>query len=203
MSIRLHSPIWVIAIKINSFITNPNIESSNVEICPAELYFNNTNIAAYAACTQYNYDCPDPNTNGTQPEIFTGPAPSSCEKHAWTIALADNVTGPITIPGVVWAKLASFSGHWAIVDGYTGTVERPAELLNITRLELPDLVDVWEGFSMAYADKIESLLLPKLETVGSGLDVNLSGTNAPAINLSFPRLRSAGEFVQLVGNIDE
>ena len=126
----------------------------------------------------------------------TGPAPSNCTGFGYDITAVQNITGALSIPGVVSVAQASFHGQHP--SSYWNQTELP---LNLTSLDLPDLVTVGDGFDFDWADKLSSLSVPKLTHVGYGLSFNLSGEDPPAINLSFPSLYYA-EGIFLTGNID-
>lgn len=133
----------------------------------------------------------------------TGPVPENCREFGWNIAVNKSVTGPLSIPGVVDASQAVFQGQWPhyvnirVNDSLTG--EEP---LNLTSLDLPDLINVVSMFEIQWADKIKSLSVPKLISVGEGIDLDLTGENPPAMNLSFPSLYHVEGGIWLSGNID-
>lgn len=126
----------------------------------------------------------------------TGPAPANCTGYAYDITVVQNITGSLSIPGVVSVFQAAFDGRYP--SSYWNQTELP---LNLTSLDLPDLVTVGGGFYFDWADKLSSLSVPKLTQVGDWLNFNLSGENPPPINLSFPSLYYSGGFF-LTGNID-
>lgn len=72
----------------------------------------------------------------------------------------------------------------------------------LTGLEMPDLESVENSFLTQHAAKLEHLSVPKLETV-NGMEVDLSGSNPPPINLSFPSLKTSRDYgIDVLGNID-
>ncbi|KUJ13904.1 uncharacterized protein LY89DRAFT_721085 [Mollisia scopiformis] len=174
--------------------------------CPNKLIFNSTNVATLALCTTLNYLCPSPNPNRTQFETYnntTGPAPSTCRPYAWDLALDANATGTLTIAGVATASNVWFAGLGPGLSPYNASVVIPAVPLKVTALELPDLVNVKGSLSLSEADRMEKFSVPLLEEIGiEGVDIDLSGTDPPAIDLSFPSFRGSKGFISLVGNID-
>ncbi|KAF8856211.1 hypothetical protein BDZ45DRAFT_479675 [Acephala macrosclerotiorum] len=137
----------------------------------------------------------------------TGPAPNTCEPYGYNLAIShdSDVTGSLSIPGVASALQAFFYGVWPWTDRFNQTYSTPGYPLNITSLALPDLVTItsYGGFGIELADKIESLQLPKLTNISLGaIDIDLSGSNPPAINLSFPSLYFVANGISLTGNID-
>jgi hypothetical protein len=173
---------------------NSNIQAALAATCPisGELEFNSTNVAALTPCTQLNFLCPINSTNSVftiYNTSTTGPAPSDCESYDWRIWIDNSVNGSFSIPGVVNISEAQFQGQ-------------PETPLNLTSFGMPDLTTTFV-FDIKYADKLQSLSLPVLSYVGENLFLNLSGESPPAINLSFPSLKTVGYSISLFGNIDE
>lgn len=133
--------------------------------------------------------------------------PANCtEIGTWYIRLDQNnknITGPLSIPGVVNATDVVFEGTWGhYTDWNFENNKTRDDLLNLTSVEFPDLVNVVYGnFEIQLADKIEKLNVPKLTNLQSGLVLNITGENAPAIDLSFPSLVSVRD-IWMIGNID-
>lgn len=134
----------------------------------------------------------------------TGPVPDNCSPFYYNIAVDEHVNGSLSIPDVVSVGQAVFQGQWPILPLYPTDTSVPEDPLNLTSLELPDLVNITQsgGFEIDWADKIESLKVPKLTNIMGDLQIDLSGENPPAINLSFPSLYYVGYGISLTGNID-
>jgi hypothetical protein len=131
----------------------------------------------------------------------TGPVPANCSHIEWNITVNKTVTGSISIPGVVSAGQSVFEGQWPYFERELN-MTTPTYPLNITTLELPDLVNAGETFTIEWADKIQSLKVPKLTNITSGLFLDLTGANPPAIDLYFPSLYYVPGGIWLSGNID-
>ncbi|KAF8852578.1 hypothetical protein BDZ45DRAFT_678267 [Acephala macrosclerotiorum] len=134
----------------------------------------------------------------------TGPVPSNCEPFYWTIEVSKTISGPLSLPDIVSAAYIQLFGQHPIIgpSPYNTTPIAPAVPLNLTSVEFPDLVNVSGAFAIQYADKIESLSIPKLRKIWTGLRLDLSGSEPPAINLSFPSLYDVEFGIELTGNID-
>lgn len=135
-----------------------------------------------------------------------GPVPANCnEIGTWFIRLdlRANIIGSLSIPGVVNATDVYFEGtEGHHIDWNPSNNKTKDYPLNLTSVDLPDLVNVVYGdFSIQLANKIESLSVPRLIYIQSSLVLNLTGENAPAINLSFPSLYTVGS-IRIIGNID-
>jgi hypothetical protein len=195
---------------IASLVGGAVADSFNKSSCPETewLVFNNTNVADLAPCSVFNYHCPVNGTNELMEyNSTTGPAPADCVNYGYNLAIStnSNVTGSLSIPGVATAMQAFFQGVWPWTDYSGHNMSTPGYPLNITSLELPDLVTVtnFGGFGIELADKLESLQAPKLTNITTGsINIDLSGINPPAINLSFPSLYFVQSGIFLTGNID-
>jgi hypothetical protein len=110
--------------------------------------------------------------------------------------------GPLTIPNITSAQQLTFYGIHPRTDPLgVGDPIRPADPLNLTSLDLPDLVNITSrSFMIDYADELSSLTVPKLNRIAGALDFDLTG--GPAINLSFPSLEFVSMGVILTGKID-
>jgi hypothetical protein len=157
-------------------------------------------------CAQHvNYLCSSGNGSGWTAEYnsTTGPAPANCNPWEYYIGNDPDVTGSLSLPGIVTSPQVVFEGQFPRLEGnFTAT---PAVPMNLTSLALPDLVDVGT-FQIQYADKLESLSVPKLTNVSESLLIDLSAVvgypSPPAINLSFPRLYQVMGGIDIAGNID-
>ena len=81
----------------------------------------------------------------------------------------------------------------------------PAVPMNLTSLELPDLINVTGALQIEYANQLEAFNVPNLENV-DWLEIDLSAKDGysapPAINLSFPSLYRVPGGIFMAGNID-
>ncbi|RDL36006.1 uncharacterized protein BP5553_06618 [Venustampulla echinocandica] len=208
MRVSSYSYVVIAAIAGGAVAQDTTTESS----CPKQFYnqdallFNSTNIASLADCTKLNYACRTtaaPFYEMRRYDSTTGPAPNNCTEFLRNVFVQKGVNGSLSIPGVVTISQAAFRGQWSI--NRLSDNPTPEYPLNVTDLELPDLVNITTSggsgiFAIEYADKIKSVKVPKLEQA-SKINFNLSGVSPPAISLSFPSLRRVNS-IFLIGNID-
>lgn len=186
------------------------------------LFFNKTNVADMADCGRLSYKC----TN--ESFIFFDTAgglapPSDCTTKAKFHLYFEDVdlTGPVSLPGVVHATSITAKGGWWARENIT-TAEinamrdnpNPSEaellnwtggkglqLLNISRLDLPDLVNISSGGIVMYdVGNLSSLTVPKLKYIAGPITLKLS--HGPAISLSFPELYQVTRGIFISGKID-
>ncbi|CZR64527.1 uncharacterized protein PAC_14425 [Phialocephala subalpina] len=153
--------------------------------------FNSTNIASLVACTKLNYICDTPTGRDFYEFNPTTPVPANynCTPNFYSIYIQPDVNSSLSIPVADTIAGVYFYGN-----------ERYNVPLNLTGLDFPELVNVSE-FELTWADKVGTFDVPKLERVEGYMNLNLSGANPPAINLSFPSLGYA-RYLSLMGNID-
>lgn len=190
-------------------VSEANSKSAGTH-CPyiGSLIFNKTNAAEQAPCTGLNYDWTTTTLtagrNDTELREYnstTGPAPENCAPFSsYDMIMQIDLNGSITIPGIVHVGQALFQGKWPRL-GQLSTVMP----LNLTDIDLPDLVNVTRGdLRIEWAPKVQSLKVPKLTNVEGQININMFDTipNPPPMSLSFPSLRSASKGLFIYGNID-
>lgn len=163
------------------------------------LSFNATNIAALVNCTHTTYMC--------SYELFTfdttaGDVPfTNCTQAIFKQYVSDaSFNGSLVIPGLLEVKQSSFDGYWPWWLRDPAAIESAARFLDMTSIDMPDLVNITEnGIFISYADKLSSLKLPKLKNIRGPMVIDLS--RGPAINMSFPSLYSTST-IHLAGKID-
>lgn len=177
--------------------------------CDSEfLIFNDTNVNDLLWCVQHvNYLCWPSSGNGSgwamEYNSTTGPAPANCNPWDYNIGNDPNITGSLSLPGIVTSSQVAIEGQYSRWNGNFTVI--PAVPMNLTSLELPDLVHAGI-FQIQYADMLESLSVPKLTNVSLSLLIDLSAEvgypSPPAINLSFPSLYQVMGGIYITGNID-
>jgi hypothetical protein len=133
----------------------------------------------------------------------TGPAPANCNPWEYSIGNDPKITGSLSLPGIVASPQVVIEGEYPRSNGNFTAI--PGVPMNLTSLELPDLVEV-RLFQIQYADKLESLSVPKLANVSESIWIDLSAEvgypSPPAIHLSFPSLYQVMDGIYITGNID-
>ncbi|KFY11728.1 hypothetical protein V492_04295 [Pseudogymnoascus sp. VKM F-4246] len=192
--------------------------------CPdSYLYFNRTNVADLADCARLSYECT--NSSSIFFDSTSGVAlPLYCPtKKSFNLFFEDpDLTGPIALPGVGEVHQINFQGGYKLRDNITAAelkdlADKPSldeadilnytggkglQLLNMSSIDFPDLVNVSIGLGVRIADSgnLSSLTMPKLEYIHDALLLDLSG--GPAISLSFPKLSRVLRGISVTGKID-
>ncbi|OBT66794.1 hypothetical protein VE03_03991 [Pseudogymnoascus sp. 23342-1-I1] len=124
-------------------------------------YFNSTEETdLFIRCSETTYEC-DPKIHGTRWFMInnkTEAVPEDCLKRPFGLHLNENYTGPISMPGLTELSGCGISGT------YDGTYYDQGRLIpiNVTSVDLPDLVTIESGLVIDNADSITSLNVPKL-----------------------------------------
>jgi len=125
--------------------------------------------------------------------------PAKCIPANWTVGLKwGDFNGSFSIPKVVSPYVVSLIGGGCDIGTNKNCRQSPPEILNITNIELPDLVSLHD-FKIRRMDVLEGLKVPKLEH--AALMLFYFAPTAPSINLDFPSLTSV-DHIQMEGNID-
>jgi len=153
---------------------------------------------------QYTYECRGPpgsnETFWSTSDNTKGEDPTDCYPARWHVAIQWGVNGSFSIPKVVSAYEVSMigAGWCSQTSDDMDCSPPPEEILNITSLELPDLVAT-PTFRVYRMHVLQSLKVPKLERTDT-LDLDLGGLS-PSISLDFPSLSDVG-YIHMHGNID-